>query len=227
MRHKAKKRTGLSASHLVVTGKIVNQVTCKLAFTQGLAEPLANRYGWDVCSYLNIPHLHDLLRQIWPQDKNTPSTTRLLKVDLADGSFTLNQKLRQHCAEGLSSSDISELITTYQKISHTPKEQDAMPTQRSKHIDDLGNRPTRLCDHARVAGGRELIVGYGWRLGLAHRSVCEGDLICIVHGSEVPLVLRRLTSGYYRLMGQCYFEGAMRGEEVTWDEASADEFVLV
>ena len=151
---------------------------------------------------------------------------RLLKVILADGSFTLNQKLREHCSEGLPSSDIGELVSTYLATENAPKERDVVTMGRSKNADDLGKRATRLRDHARVAWSRQVIVMRDWRLGLAHRSVCEGDLICIAHGSKVPLVLRRLTNGYYRLMGQCYFESAMRGEEVNWDEASADEFVL-
>jgi hypothetical protein len=92
--------------------------------------------------------------------------------------------------------------------------------------DVMGKRATRLRDHARVAWGRQLIVSRDWRLGLAHITAHEGDVICIVHGSKVPLVLRRLQSGRYRLIGQCYFESAMRGEEVTGGEDDADEFIL-
>ena len=227
-RHKAEMVTGLDTSHLVVTGKIIGEVAHTLAFTKGLAEPLTNRHGWDICSYLNLPHLHYLLGQMWREQKSTaPSMERLLKVILADGSFTLNQKLREHCSEGLPASDVDELVSTYLATENAPKERDVITMGRSKNADDLGKRATRLRDHARVAWGRQVIVGRDWRIGLAHRSVCEGDLICIIHGSKVPLVLRRLANGYYRLMGQCYLEGAMRGEEVTWDEGSADEFVLV
>ncbi|CAG5139407.1 uncharacterized protein ALTATR162_LOCUS481 [Alternaria atra] len=226
MLHKAKKTTGLPVSHLVVTGKIITEVTHKLSFTRGVLEPLANRHGWDVCSYLNMSHLNDFLKHIWLEGSTMPSIARLLKVILADGSFSLNQKLREHCSEGLSNSDVDELVSTYQFIESFTK-QDVEMMERPKVDDNLGKRATRLRDHARVAWGRQLIVGRDWRLGLAHRTACEGDLICIIHGSQVPLVLRRLPNGYYHLIGQCYFEGAMRGEEVTWDEADADDFVLV
>jgi hypothetical protein len=151
---------------------------------------------------------------------------RLLKVILADGSFTLNQKLREHCSEGLPDSDIDELAATYWFLESLAKQEDAETADRPKMDDDMGKRATRLRDHARVAWGRQLIVSRDWRLGLAHVAAHEGDVICIVHGSKVPLVLRRLQSGRYRLIGQCYFESAMRGEEVTWGEDDADVFIL-
>ncbi|KAI4942808.1 hypothetical protein J4E91_009728 [Alternaria rosae] len=225
-RHKARAVKDLATSHLVVAGKIIGEVANTLAFTKGLAEPLANRHGWDVCSYLNLVNLNKLLGQMWLGKTTAPSMQRLLEVILADGSFTLNQKLREHCSEGLPASDVDELASTYLAIQEASKERDVAAMSRSKKVDDFGKRATRFRDHARVAWGRQIIVGRDWRLGLAHRSVCEGDLICVVHGSQVPFILRRQTSGYYRLMGQCYFESAMRGEEVTWDEADADEFIL-
>ncbi|OAG20515.1 HET-domain-containing protein [Alternaria alternata] len=228
MAHKARKPSGLPASHLVVRGKIISEVAHTFPFSRGGGEPLANRHGWDVCSYLNIRRLHHLLKKTWPNDTTAPPIVRLLKVILADGSFTLNQKLREHCSEGLLDSDIDELAATYWFLESLVKQEDTETTDRPKMDDDdmMGKRATRLRDHARVAWGRQLIVSRDWRLGLAHVTAHEGDVICIVHGSKVPLMLRRLQSGRYRLIGQCYFESAMRGEEVTWGEDDADEFIL-
>ena len=84
-----------------------------------------------------------------------------------------------------------------------------------------------LHDHARIAWDRVLVVDGHWRLGLTHASAREGDLICIIHGSKIPLILRCLDDGKYCLVGQCYLEGVMRGEVHTWQEAEADVFVLV
>ncbi|CAN9414630.1 unnamed protein product [Alternaria alternata] len=191
--HKARKSSGLPASHLVVQGKIISEVAHTFLFSRGSGEPLANRHGWDVCSYLNIRRLNHLLRKPWPNDTTAPPIVRLLRVILADGSFTLNQKLREHCSEGLPDPDIDELAATYWFLESPVKQEDTETTDRPKmDDDDMGKRATRLRDHARVAWGRQLIVSRDWRLGLAHMTAHEGDVICIVHGSKVPLVLRRL-----------------------------------
>ncbi|KAE9966829.1 hypothetical protein BLS_006782 [Venturia inaequalis] len=78
-----------------------------------------------------------------------------------------------------------------------------------------------------ISYGRTLFKGIGDRYGLATTDIQVGDLICILHGSSVPMILRGLSSNTYQFIGQCYFEDCMHGEAVTWDEDDADEFVLV
>lgn len=73
--------------------------------------------------------------------------------------------------------------------------------------------------------GQSVIVGKTWRLGLARQSVERGDLICAIDRSKVPLVLRPVGDSQFRLIGQCYFEDAMRGE-VASDE-HVEQFVLL
>jgi hypothetical protein len=65
------------------------------------------------------------------------------------------------------------------------------------------------------------------KLGLAPRLVSVGDMIAILHGLEVPVVLRQLRNGTHIVVGQCYLEDAMFGEAVTWEEYEADTFTLV
>jgi hypothetical protein len=75
---------------------------------------------------------------------------------------------------------------------------------------------------------KRLFVGTKKLLGLAPTWVLPGDQICIVHGSKVPLILRRCNDGEgYTVIGQCYYETHMYGEQVDWEEDEADEFVLV
>jgi len=224
MRHRPEERDGISSSCLIVRGKIIREVTHTLPFTQIDREPATSRHQWPVHSYLNIARLVDVLREIWPEGRTTPSREHILKTCLADGSFVFNRTRSDHNRNGMSTADIKVLLQTYEYLHALAALQDTQPCKPTK---SWKIKATQLRDHARVAWGRQVIVGRDWRLGLAHRSVCEGDLVCVVHGSKVPLVLRRLANGYYRLMGQCYLEGTMRGEEVTWDEASAEEFVLV
>lgn len=55
-----------------------------------------------------------------------------------------------------------------------------------------------------------------------------GDVIVILHGCCVPHVLRKTDNPErYQMVGECYLQGAMRGEAVTWAEDEADVFILV
>ena len=88
--------------------------------------------------------------------------------------------------------------------------------------------------------------------GMAPDCILEGDAIAIVHGSSTPCVLRRVEEGdvenEYRLVGQCYLNGWMKGqaprevlgkdplkdegleelrERFEWWKYEADEFVLI
>ncbi|KAI6912364.1 hypothetical protein D0867_06313 [Hortaea werneckii] len=53
------------------------------------------------------------------------------------------------------------------------------------------------------------------RYGLGPQALMLGDVCCIVLGSDVPFILRPVGSqGDYRLVGECYVHGVMRGEIV-------------
>jgi hypothetical protein len=70
-------------------------------------------------------------------------------------------------------------------------------------------------------------------LGLVPKTAHEGDLICLLHGSKVPCILRRTRVGEerYRIISQCYLDGKMNCNELSkdraWLEEGAREFVLV
>ncbi|KAK5144912.1 hypothetical protein LTR32_003241 [Rachicladosporium monterosium] len=77
----------------------------------------------------------------------------------------------------------------------------------------------------RTCIGRCIAFGKTQGLGLVPRTSCEGDIVCILHGSKVPVVLRRVDSRY-RLVGQCYWHGGMHGELVDWAEDDGDVFEI-
>jgi len=52
-------------------------------------------------------------------------------------------------------------------------------------------------------------------------------LITVLHGSRTPVVLQSRLDGKFEIKGQCYFEDAMHGEALLWEEDQADEFILV
>lgn len=64
-------------------------------------------------------------------------------------------------------------------------------------------------------------------LGLAPPLSIIGDLVCIIHGSSTPVVLRRsATQGLFHVIGQSYLEDWMHGDHVAWGENDAAVFFL-
>ncbi|RDW87984.1 hypothetical protein BP6252_00016 [Coleophoma cylindrospora] len=49
------------------------------------------------------------------------------------------------------------------------------------------------------------------RIAAGPRSVCQGDVVCILYGGKVPFVLRP-QRGFYTLVGECFVFGLMNGE---------------
>lgn len=63
-------------------------------------------------------------------------------------------------------------------------------------------------------------------IGLGPPNTESGDVVCILHGSKLPIVLRR-QGDKWRLIGQCYVDGIMFGEAVTWAEDEAEGFEII
>jgi hypothetical protein len=64
-------------------------------------------------------------------------------------------------------------------------------------------------------------------LGTGPDALDVGDVVCVLFGSEVPLILRQVgDQGQYKLIGECYVEGIMHGEglDMGFDER---EFLLI
>lgn len=53
------------------------------------------------------------------------------------------------------------------------------------------------------------------RLARVPRHATTDDMICILHGSEVPHVLRQQDDGTYTVVGECYVHGIMHGEALS------------
>jgi hypothetical protein len=63
--------------------------------------------------------------------------------------------------------------------------------------------------------------------GLCPQTSLPGDKVCILHGSSVPVVLRKvLSSNRYIVIGQCYMVDWMHGDYIDWKEDDADTFEL-
>ncbi|PMD48141.1 HET-domain-containing protein [Hyaloscypha variabilis F] len=70
-------------------------------------------------------------------------------------------------------------------------------------------------------------------LGLSASAVQVNDVIALLHGSQVPVVLRPADGGenQWHVISQCYLEGWMYKSDaennVWWDEADGDYFLLI
>lgn len=65
-------------------------------------------------------------------------------------------------------------------------------------------------------------------MGLMPLRTQEGDIVVILHGCDVPFVVRPTqVEGYYRLVGECYVHGVMNGEIVPHVVKNTVDIVLV
>lgn len=127
------------------------------------------------------------------------------------------------------------------------------PRETAEQILDLA--PSALsAEHVHLAAHKEslgscLVMGRGrrftrteegraglvpWIGSRAKAGDEKGSAIVVLHGCIVPMVLQRVDGGEdeagpgeWKVVGDCYVEGVMFGEEVTWDEDAARTFVLV
>jgi len=75
---------------------------------------------------------------------------------------------------------------------------------------------------------RQLVVLDTGHLALAQHGVQEGDKVAILHGLDVPAVIREVEDGDgWQWLGDAFTLGFMRGEIVDWEEEDADTFTLV
>lgn len=150
-----------------------------------------------------------------------PIRERFLKVVLANGACPGNTFLQDEAMKGLSDERISELLRVYD-ISPTLTE-----TQHGEpQLHEVQLAIRALMQYSNVAMHRRVFKCVSGRLGLGYLGIQETDIIAILHGSRTPVVLKLQKNGTYKFKGQCYLEGVMQGEAVTWSEDEADDFII-
>ncbi|KAM5349323.1 hypothetical protein ACJ41O_005828 [Fusarium nematophilum] len=89
-------------------------------------------------------------------------------------------------------------------------------------------RKRLLWEYVLVLRNRKLFVTADGRIGLAQNCVTAGDTIIIAHGSATPLVIRAINEKkrIFRLIGQCYLENAMFGEECDFEKWLTSSFII-
>jgi hypothetical protein len=61
---------------------------------------------------------------------------------------------------------------------------------------------------------------------LAPRDVMPGDVVCVLHGGDVPFALRPHDGNRYGLVGECYVQGLMNGEAMKDDQIAIQRFII-
>jgi heterokaryon incompatibility protein (HET) len=78
----------------------------------------------------------------------------------------------------------------------------------------------------RSAKNRRFGITMSGHMFLGPRDVVPGDLVCVLHGGDVPFVLRSRGGNRYCLVGECYAHGLMDGEAMKDDKLAIQEFVI-
>ena len=63
-------------------------------------------------------------------------------------------------------------------------------------------------------------------IGTGPEGLQVGDIVCVLYGGDVPFILHPDGQGHYRVIGECYVSGIMRGEALDMG-LEEREFLLV
>ncbi|OIW28894.1 hypothetical protein CONLIGDRAFT_577459, partial [Coniochaeta ligniaria NRRL 30616] len=77
-----------------------------------------------------------------------------------------------------------------------------------------GGNADRFLDVAATMGSRRAKFDtVGGLVGLGPEAAREGDVLCVLHGADMPFLIRQKKAGYV-LVGECYVRDLMRGQAV-------------
>lgn len=74
----------------------------------------------------------------------------------------------------------------------------------------------------RVTQGRLFLPTSDASFGMAPASAQVNDSVCIMDDGQVTYLVRKMDdryyTSYYTFIGECFFQGAMDGEALEWDD---------
>jgi Heterokaryon incompatibility protein (HET) len=234
-----------SPYELLIRGKAIRSIAWRSPLN---FETSYYRSGAGISTFLDVAtHVNDVRNHLtiqrnlsgeavsrrWPDLRST-----VLRTLLADGAFGHIQPLERDGV--VSMKELDRII-----------EKEAEIVEMKARIEDRKEVPNvnrwrsdyavleKLWQWALVAQRKVLFMTRGLdgagveniEMGIAGADVRDGDAVLILHGSRVPVVLRRVEGGQgrWRVISQAYVQGWMYGDErvLGWEEEEADEFVLV
>jgi hypothetical protein len=118
----------------------------------------------------------------------------ILRTLLVAGAFSLDKRMAH---------SFDDLLEAYHADDGKPPIHDTPAYQRQVYLRQA----------LEVAAGKKVFLTLDSDIGLGYRTMAEGDLVCILHGSKMPCVLRPSSrvKGHFTLVGQCYLDGWMFG----------------
>ncbi|PNP74567.1 hypothetical protein FNYG_12072 [Fusarium nygamai] len=229
------------STRLTVKGKIIDKVEetyGRFYYFQRWKHSVSYFSSFDIVAqavqrHTTFPKFYNLFGDYRPI-KADLIVTDLMATILADGALGAEQPLRK--------------IDKYLDILRTnDKPRDLRESGRTLSADErrLVECYDRLEDLVLVAEHKCIFTTDYFQIGMAADVTAPGDLVVILHGSQVPCILRKVeeTGDEYKLISQCYLHGWMYGNsprevfgknprqypqlKVRWWEEDPDKFVLV
>ena len=224
---------------LPVRGKIIRTISWTSPFNfegtyyrDGLAVFLGvNQHVNDVRLHLGLQRQlpEAQVKQRWPDLRSS-----VIRTLLADGAFGFTQPLEVHTSE------LERIMASETEIVEKKKLIDrGVPVQNINRWQQDYAILEKLWAWGLIAQMKVLFTTAGADgktssaleidLGLAATAVQAGDFVAILHGSRVPIALRRSEMGW-KVISQCYLDGWMYGENKShlWkEEEEADTFLLI
>ena len=201
---------------LFVSGRIIDTV----AGVTDTDFDLNERNKGGISRFLQMEkHLAALPTDMQDKDKSI-LLKRLLKTMLADDAFAQDDNLDQQ--EQLTEKELCNYLDMYRDETSVRANSAWLP-----ELDKLKVLRQRFREKMLISYRKRVFHTEKRHLGLAPKDVSVGDQLVVLHGSKVPCVLRKAPEeDWYRVIGQCYHEGAMYGEMCDWEESEATVFEL-
>jgi hypothetical protein len=213
-----------SRSQLYVKGHIISEITSILKHQCGqtyLSSTLTDALKLEeltkqVSDQMKEPSrlLPRMITSIVQKRRYDKLERSVLRTLLADGAFALRQPIEHPLPELLRVYNLSEasIIQSGDKGDY----------ELYYYLRETGN----------IANGKRVFLTNHLDIGLGYSTIKEGDIVCVLYGSMAPCVLRKASSptGCYKLIGHCYLDGWMYGENPknwNWSKEQPQIFGLV
>jgi hypothetical protein len=133
----------------------------------------------------------------------------------------LAQDMRSSISDIHRENALGKMLRAYQNYERVVKKDSTL--EDASELGELARKLDRrrtFCVKKRVFCSRDGLIGLG------PQHISKNDFICILHGSNVPCILRKQYRGW-KVIGQCFYERWMHGELVDWTEEDGDAFDLI
>ncbi len=112
-----------------------------------------------------------------------------------------------------------------QEESNPPATGDYVTHKSLKDLSKGGNADRFLDSAATVCENRARFTMEGGAIGVGPEAMQEGDLVCVLHGGDIPFIIRQVEAKGYLLMGECYVRELMRGRALAAEQNAEEAWI--